>query len=121
MSTKMAVWSLALVTTLVAMLIGCAWQGDVDTLSRRVYSLEQTSDRLSQQVAEEQSRYKEDQEDTRGRHASLHTVMDDVRGEMVQLRGQLEEMQYQIKRMEAGEQGLKRLEKMVQVSRFAAD
>ena len=64
MSTKIAIPWLALVTTLVAMATGCAWQGDVDTLNRRIYSLEQTSDRLSQQAEEEQGRYKEDQEDT---------------------------------------------------------
>jgi len=116
MSTKTAIPWLALVTILAAMLSACAWQGDVDTLNRRIYSLEQSSDRLSQRAEEEQGRYKEDQEDTRGKHASLHTVIDDVRDEMVQLRGQLEEMQYQIQRMETGEQGLKRLEKMVQAS-----
>jgi len=116
MSTKTAVLWVALVTTLVAMLSACAWQRDVDTLNRRVYSLEKTSDTLSNQAEEEQTRYKEDQEDTRGRHASLHTDMDDVRGEILQLRGQLEETQYQIQRMQAGEQGLKRLEKMVQTS-----
>jgi tol-pal system protein YbgF len=116
MYTKKNVLWLALATVTLFMLGACASQGDVSSLSRRVYSLEQRNERLNQQADDERTRYREEQEDTRSKHASFGTVIEDLRDEMVQLRGSVEEAQYELQKTTAGQADLKRLEKTVQIS-----
>ena len=120
MSTKIAGIWLVFVVTVAVMVGGCAWRQDVDTLRVRVYALEQSTDRLTREIEKEQTRYEEDIEDSRTSQASLRTLMHDVRDEIVQLRGDLEQTQYELQKTAAAQQGkvadLNRLEKAVQSS-----
>jgi tol-pal system protein YbgF len=110
----------ALVTATLLIVSGCAWQQDVDSLNRRVHSLERNSDKLKEQTQEGQVRYEEDKDNALSRHASLNAVLQSLRDEMALLRGDLEKTQYELQRGTAdGEnrQGdLSRLEKAVQNS-----
>ncbi|MBW2018648.1 MAG: tol-pal system protein YbgF [Deltaproteobacteria bacterium] len=131
MHAKMvAPWVLLMITVLISS-GGCALQQDLVVLNDRVIALEQKvskaeADRAS--LRSEVAHYHEDQlnadEAWRSRHAELHALVNDIRDEMRQLRGELEKGQYNARKGILGlaelkgrrEEHWKSLEKSVQNS-----
>ncbi|MCK4486841.1 MAG: tol-pal system protein YbgF [Desulfobacterales bacterium] len=112
----------ALMTTVLISLGGCALQEDLVLLNDQVIALEQKAGADRASLRSEVKRYHEDQlksdQASRSRHAELHALINDLRDEMRQFRGGLEKGQYDArKRIEEQarlEVGSKSLEKSLQ-------
>jgi tol-pal system protein YbgF len=94
-----------LVITVLISLGGCALQEDLVMLNDRVIALKQKAEADRASLRSEVKRYHEDQlkfdQTSRSRHAELHALMNDIRDEMRQLRGELEKGQYDAQKMTA--------------------
>ncbi|UCD86457.1 MAG: tol-pal system protein YbgF [Desulfobacterales bacterium] len=99
---------MALVVTGLIFLGGCAFQDDLIALEDRVIVLERQSEEDRASLRSDVERYQEDQaksdQDSRSRHAELRALANDLREEIGQLRGELEQGQHGAKSLEGSVQ-----------------
>jgi tol-pal system protein YbgF len=96
MRAKTVLWWMVLVIPVLISFGGCALQKDLVVLNGQVIALEQKAEADRASLREDQ--LKSDQA-SRERHAELHALMNDLRDEMRQLRGELEKGQYDAQKM----------------------
>ncbi len=77
---------------------GCVSQDNFVRLNNRVMALEQGADTERESLRSKIESYHEDQmrteQDSRGKHAELHALFNDLRDEIMELKGAVEEDQY---------------------------
>ncbi|OEU53465.1 MAG: tol-pal system protein YbgF [Desulfobacterales bacterium C00003060] len=92
-----ATWGVSLITLMISF-CGCALGVDLAELNDRVIALEQKTDAEIASLRSEVTRNNEIQlefdQASRGRQAELRALMDDIRDEVRELRGELEKGQY---------------------------
>jgi tol-pal system protein YbgF len=106
MSKKIGASWMALVVFGLILLGGCAFQDDLVTVNNRVISLEREKASLRSEVESYQEERAKSDQDSRDRYAELHALADDLRDEMGQFRGELEQSQYGAGKLETRLQGL---------------
>ena len=110
-----ASWVVLVIAVLIS-LGGCALQQDLVLLDDEVIALEQKTEADMASLRSEVTRFHEDQLESRSRHAELHALINDLRDEVGQLRGGMEEGQYDSRQTiaEMAEANRKSLEKSLQ-------
>lgn len=114
-----ASWVVLVIAVLI-LLGGCALQQDLVLLDDEVMALEQKSEADMASLRSQVTRYHEDQLESerasRSRHAELRALVTDLRDEVGQVRGGMEEGQYDSRQTiaELAEANRKRLEKSLQ-------
>lgn len=110
MRAKMGALWIVLVVTGLILSGGCAFQDDLLLLNDRVNALEREAGADRASLRSEVESYHEDQaksdQDSRNRYAELHALANDLRHEMGQLRGELEQDQYDVRKRKAGSKSL---------------
>jgi len=116
MPTKINPLSVILVIAGIILSGGCAFQDDLIAVNNRVIAVEKKQASLRSDV----ERYKEDQsksdQDSRSRHAELRALANDVREEIGNIRGELEQGQHGAKGLEESLQSI--LDRVARIEQY---
>lgn len=123
MSKKTGASWLALILFGLVLSNGCAHQDDLVTVNNRVIALEREKASLQAELES----YREDKalsdQDFRERHAELRTLANDIREEIGQLRGELEQDQYSVRKRDTRLQNLEEslkstLDRVIRIEKY---